>query len=123
MEKGQKLILIVEDDPNFTKAIQRILDSEGYSTLTASNGFEAGIHMGRYLPDLITLDINMPEMNGEEMLEIIRFTDYLSHLKILVISGLEEEKLQDMVDKGADDYLQKPYDTEVLLAKVQQLTA
>ncbi len=118
---GKKLILVIDDDANLAKAMCRVLENADYETVNADNGFEAGVCLGHYEPDLVTLDIKMPEMDGEEVLACIRRTDYLSHLKVLVVSGLEEETLKGFVAKGANDFLAKPFENQDLLAKVRAL--
>lgn len=120
---GKKLILVIDDDANLAKIMRRTMENAGYETVYANNGFEAGVCLGHYDPDLITLDIQMPEMDGGEVLACIRRTDYLSHLKVLVVSGLDEETLKKFVTKGADDFLNKPFESSELLAKVEALTA
>ncbi|PIP42745.1 MAG: hypothetical protein COZ12_07945 [Deltaproteobacteria bacterium CG_4_10_14_3_um_filter_60_8] len=120
---GKKLILVIDDDANLAKIMRRFLENAGYATVYADNGFEAGVCLVYYDPDLITLDIKMPEMDGEEVLACIRRTDYLSHLKVMVVSGLDEEILKGCVARGANDFLRKPFTNQELLAKVQALTA
>lgn len=119
----KKLILVIDDDANLVKAMRRVLENAGYETIYADNGFEAGVCLGHYHPDLVTLDIKMPEMDGEEVLDCIRRTDYLNQLKVLVVSGLDEEILKGFVARGADDFLSKPFENNELLTKVQALTA
>lgn len=118
----KKLILVIDDDANLAKIMRRTLEKAGYETVYANNGFEAGVCLGHYDPDLITLDIQMPEMDGGEVLACIRRTDYLSHLKVLVVSGLDEDILNLFMARGADDFLNKPFANSELLAKVHALT-
>jgi len=69
-EKNIK-VLIVDDEPNMAKAIERTLSSAGFETYVASNGFEAGVCISEVVPDVMTLDMQMPEMDGAQVLEII----------------------------------------------------
>jgi CheY-like chemotaxis protein len=119
---GKKLILVIDDDANLANVMRRILENDGFDTVYANNGFEAGVCLGHYEPDLITLDIQMPEMDGGEVLDCIRRTDYLNHLKVLVVSGLDEDILNLFMARGADDFLNKPFANSELLAKVHALT-
>ncbi len=114
-------ILIVDDDESMAKSIQRQLKQNDFETLIANNGFEAGALMGTYAPNIVTLDLQMPGMDGYEVLEFIRNNTRLKHLKILVISGLPENKLLQAIKMGANDVLTKPFENELLIEKVMQL--
>ena len=114
-------ILIVDDEPAVLRVLGRYLEKAGYRVGTANTGFEAGVYLGHFLPDLITLDLRMPEMDGGEVLECIRKTDYLRHLKILVISGVSDKELEEAMRQGADACLKKPVEMQELLCMVHRL--
>ncbi|SIS99816.1 response regulator [Neptunomonas antarctica] len=119
--KRSNLIMIVDDEPNITKAIQRVLRGAGYETSIATDSFSAGSKCISEKPALMTLDLSMPGIDGFQVLKFVRESEELSHTKILVISALDEEKLQEAVTKGADAFLQKPFANDDLLKAVELL--
>lgn len=118
---ARDLILIVDDEPAVAKAIQRVLRSAGYPTEIALDGFEAGSELIRRKPVLMTLDLNMPGINGMEVIKQVRSNMDTVGTKILVISSAEISLLQQSVEFGADAYLQKPFTNSDLLNAVDQL--
>jgi DNA-binding response OmpR family regulator len=112
-------ILIVDDDPSIRKFIGANLDARGYAVLTAENG-EEGVRMAeREAPDMIILDIMMPEMNGFEACRKIR---KFSRVPILMLSAREgENDKEKCVELGANDYITKPFVLRDLLIRVQSL--
>ncbi|SEQ79455.1 DNA binding domain-containing protein, excisionase family [Amphritea atlantica] len=114
-------ILIVDDEPAVAKSIQRVLRSNGYETLIATDGFQAGSMLSIEKPALMTLDLSMPGLDGYGVIECVRSTSELSGLKILVISALGEASLEKALAAGADAVLQKPFENEQLLKSIQQL--
>jgi two-component system response regulator VicR len=116
-------ILIVDDEVNVAKAIQRILDGAGFETYIATSGFEAGVWLGHIVPNIMTLDLNMPDLNGREIIAFIRKIPELSKTKILMVSGCSDQDLAETIQEGADDTLQKPFDNNTLIEKILKLTA
>jgi two-component system KDP operon response regulator KdpE len=116
MTGKQIQILVVDDEPVVGKLLRANLNSTGFKTLMAVNGTEAISVTERELPDLIVLDIMMPEMDG---IEVCRRLREWSQIPIIMLSACS-----DLVDKvrclklGADDYLTKPFAKEELLARV-----
>ncbi|MBN2711478.1 MAG: response regulator [Planctomycetes bacterium] len=113
--------LVVEDERDVAAVIRRILQSAGFETHHARSGFEAGILACSIKPDLITLDLRMPGMSGIETLAQVRATEVIQGVKVLVISGMGEDMLQEALRTGADDILRKPFDVNDLLEKVRSL--
>ena len=110
------LILVVDDEPALRSYLEQVFENEGYRTLTAANGAQA-LELARlHAPDLITMDILMPRMNGEEAVARLRADDVLRDTPIVVISVLRE---RDAV--GGDAALGKPVDEEKLLETVAGL--
>jgi two-component system KDP operon response regulator KdpE len=110
-------ILVIEDEPQMQKFLGASLASEGYRTLEAVTGKE-GIDLARtHNPDLILLDLGLPDMDGMEVTRAIR--DF-STKPIIVISarGQEEDKVRAL-DVGGDDYLTKPFGTSELMARIR----
>lgn len=117
---AQTNILIVDDTPDNLRLLAKILDSQGYIVRKALNGRMAiqGIH--RELPDLILLDINMPEMNGYEVCQRLKASEATAQIPIIFISALE--RLEDKVlafEMGGVDYITKPFQEQEVLMRVK----
>ena len=117
MSNNKYKILVVEDDRNILSMIQTILDTHGYQVLTAQRCQQGILMLSSHVPDLVVLDLGLPDMDGEEF---IRITRRSSMIPIIVLSARTEE--QDKVsalDLGANDYITKPFGTAELLARVR----
>ncbi|MFT5995865.1 MAG: two-component system response regulator VicR [Glaciecola sp.] len=119
---SNKTTLIVDDDIDMANAIKRVLRKNGFVCDTATNGFLAGSKLMQHKPALMTLDLNMPGLNGFELLEHIRKQDEFQDLKILVISALNQDSLNKALALGADAVLSIPFDNQQLLTLVDELT-
>lgn len=118
----KKGILIVDDEASIAKAIHRVLKGAGYQTTLAFDGFSAGSKLMQEKPELVTLDLSMPGLDGYDVIKFIRKTSEINDTKILVISALDQSKLEEAINCGADSYLQKPFANSELLRIVEQLT-
>lgn len=110
-------ILVVEDEKSISRFISAILDNNGYEAVQARTGAEALSMISSHCPDLVILDLGLPDMDG---LEILRSLRTWSSIPVVVVSARDHE--QDKVaalDLGADDYLTKPFGTGELLARVR----
>ena len=114
-------ILVVDDDPHAANAIRRTLVGAGYQTEVATDGFRAGSMIETRKPRLITLDLSMPGMSGFEVLQYIREREDLNAMKVIVISGLPEKRMQEALAAGADEALSKPYKNEALVSAANAL--
>jgi len=116
-------ILIIDDDANIRELLNVNLQAKGYSVLTAENG-RAGLDMiRRRPPDLVILDVMMPEADGWEVCKTIRDNPDLHALKILMLTAKGSDK-DRMIGKdvlGADEYMAKPFDIDALLITVAEL--
>ncbi len=123
LESGRRRILIVDDDPAVVELITDVLAADSrFETRVVNNGFGAGMQAKEYHPDLIILDVMLPDINGKAVCELIRSDPTMSDIKIIGISGMvEEDKIQELRDAGADDFLQKPLDIDELLRRICRL--
>lgn len=119
-EQSQR-VLIVDDEPRMASAIERVLRKANYEAMIANDGFQAGVLLGTFAPALITLDLMMPSISGVETLNFIRSKAPSAQVKILVVSAAPERLIQEAMEKGADDFLAKPFKNEDLLSKVEAL--
>lgn len=111
------LILIVEDDRPVRSLISMALKSRGYQQEAVSNGQEAVLAMTGHPPDILILDLGLPDMDGNDIIKMVR---EWSQLPIIVVSARSDERDKiDALDYGADDYLTKPFSVEELLARIR----
>ncbi|MCB2179983.1 response regulator transcription factor [bacterium] len=111
-----KTILTVDDEPRFIRLIEANLKSAGYDVLTAANGPEALDVIVNQSPNLVLLDVMMPEMDGFEVVDRIR---EFSNLPVIMLTakGEESDRVEGL-NRGADDYIVKPFSATELLARV-----
>jgi two-component system alkaline phosphatase synthesis response regulator PhoP len=122
MKKKDIKILLVDDEPDILEIVGYNLSQEGYQIVTAVNGKEAVAKAKKELPQLIIMDVMMPEMDGMEACEIIRKTPELSNVIITFLTARNEDYSQVAgFDAGADDYIAKPIKPKLLVSKVKAL--
>lgn len=110
-------ILVVEDEQSISNFIAAILESNGYDTMTVRSGEEALSMIASHCPDMIVLDLGLPDMDGMEVLKAVR---KWSNLPVVVVSARQHERDKvEALDCGADDYLVKPFGTSELLARIR----
>jgi two-component system KDP operon response regulator KdpE len=117
MSKSGAYILVVDDEAEIVRVLQRNLSAHGYKVFTAKSGEEAMLLNAQHKPDLLLLDLMLPGMSG---LEVCRQVRQESNTPIIVLSakGAEHEKVQAL-DLGADDYIPKPFGMNEVLARIR----
>lgn len=117
MSNNKYKILVIEDDRNILSMIQTVLDTNGYQVLTAQRCQQGILMLSSHVPDLVVLDLGLPDMDGEEF---IRITRRSSMIPIIVLSARTEESDKvRALDLGANDYITKPFGTGELLARIR----
>ena len=116
MERKQRL-LVVDDDQEVLRMVNRLFELEGYDVVTAADGKSAIELLEEREPDLIILDIMMPGLNGFQVLDLVR---QCSDVPIIMLTARSEvTTLHNALALGADDYVKKPFHTRELLARVR----
>ncbi|PIR14993.1 MAG: hypothetical protein COV48_16820 [Elusimicrobia bacterium CG11_big_fil_rev_8_21_14_0_20_64_6] len=115
-------IIVVDDEEDFVDILRQMLEPAGYRVVAAANGEEGLAVMRREAPSLMILDVNMPLMGGYEVCREVRADPRFFELPILMLTiRNRDEEIVRGLEKGADDYLTKPFDRQVLLAKIRRL--
>ena len=102
LESGKRKVLIVDDDAELVELITDVLDRDGrFETRTVNNGFDAGMMVKEYHPDLIVLDVMLPDINGKEVCQRVRADHNMDDVKIVCISGMvEDDKISELRAPG-----------------------
>ena len=119
MEPKIATILIVDDEEPNREILEDQIGLLGHKTLTAENGLSALAQVEKHAPDLVLLDIMMPEMNGHQVLERMKSDSKTQDIPVIVVSALNDiNSVVPCIQRGADDYLVKPFKSEILKARV-----
>jgi len=122
----RKKILVIDDEPDTLTYFSTILEDNGYDVITAENGAEALIKAKNTPPDLITLDITMPEMSGVKFYRKMREEDAFKSVPIIIITGISNDFKSFISSRSQvpppDGYLSKPVEVDELLKLVAKLT-
>lgn len=121
---ARKRILVVDDDPIIVETIVQALEEDefDYEVISAADGFEAGLQVNHFKPDLLILDIMMPDIKGNEVCRKIKSNPETKNTKIIVLSAyLDDDKFKEMKDHGADMCFSKPLPLPQLKEEVARL--
>ena len=123
LESGKRKALLVDDDEELVELIRDVLENDGrFEVRVANNGFDAGMMVKEYHPDIIVLDVMLPDINGKEVCQRVRSDSNLDDVKIICISGMvEADKVGELKESGADDFMQKPFEVEALIERMCKL--
>ncbi len=123
LESGRRKALVVDDDEELVELIKDALVNDGrFEVRVANNGFSAGMMVKEYRPDIIVLDIMLPDINGKDVCNLVRSDATLDDTRIICISGMvEQDKIQELKASGANDFLQKPFEVDTLVERMCRL--
>jgi two-component system KDP operon response regulator KdpE len=116
-ESDPPVILVVEDEPAMHRLLSLLLKANGYRVLSATTGEEASIRAAETPPDLVILDLGLPDLDGIEFIRRLR-TWHTGHVLVVSARNLEKDKVEAL-DEGANDFLTKPFGSAELLARVR----
>ena len=123
LDSGRRKVLVVDDDEDLVELIVDALERDGrFDVRSVNNGFGAGMQIKEFRPDLIVLDVMLPDINGKEVCGLVRSHKAMDDVRIICISGMvEADKVQELRDAGANDFMQKPFDVDNLITRICQL--
>lgn len=123
LESGKRKILIVDDDEELVELLVDVFERDGrFEIRSANNGFDAGMMVKEFRPDLVVLDVMLPDINGKEVCQRVRSDQSLESVNIICISGMvEQDKIQDLIESGANDFMHKPFTVDRLLDRACEL--
>ena len=121
---NKKKILVVDDEEDILHFLELVLKEKGYLVVTAAGGHEALTQAQIERPDLVLLDIMMPQMDGWEVLKLLRVDEETAQIPVAMLSARTEAKDRVQgLQEGAVDYICKPFSLKELLSKIEQVFA
>jgi excisionase family DNA binding protein len=115
-------ILIVDDDPKIQKLLKNIVVQRGYPVETAADGFEAGIKVMQFKPNVVVLDLMIPRIDGFEVCKQIKHNTDTAYIKIMILTGYpSKENKKKSLDAGADTFLAKPFHKDEFIKEIEAL--
>ncbi|MDO8603305.1 MAG: response regulator [Candidatus Omnitrophota bacterium] len=118
----RKKILMVDDEEDILKVLRFRLEANDYEVLTASDGQE-GLNKARSeKPDLVILDLMLPKLDGYKVCRMLKFDEAYKSIPIIIFTAKAQRKDEELgMEMGADAYISKPFEPEILLAKIKEL--
>lgn len=123
MDDDQKIVLYVEDEPEMIDLVRLILSRRGYTVIGAHGGKEGLSKIQEYTPDLVLLDLMMPDMDGWDVYQHIKSGENTRHIPVIVITAKAQsiDKVLGLRIARVDDYISKPFSPSDLVASVQRV--
>ena len=122
---SKKHVLLVDDDPDFVEAVKAVVEGDGYEVEVAYDGKEALEKIARKKPDLVILDVMMPEVNGHEACRELKSNAETKDIPVILLTAVASRVTsstythRDMLESEAEDYIPKPVEPEVLLGRIK----
>ncbi len=118
--QAKKKVLVIDDENDILLIIKSALHEEGYDVTTANNGYDGLALAEDASPDLIILDIMMPEMDGFEVLQQLKENEKTAQIPVVILTGMSsKDKIREALNKGIDYYIVKPFEYQDLVSKVK----
>ena len=116
-------VLVVDDDPTIIELFVDVLAADPrFEVATATTGYDAGVQTPQFRPDVVVLDYMLPDINGNVVCKTIRQDAELSHIKIIVMSGMANAAAVDqLMAAGADEFIKKPFNIESVIERITKL--
>ena len=123
IESDKIRVLVVDDDPEIVDLFVDALQADRrFEVAAAQTGYDAGVLTQQFRPDILVLDYMLPDINGNVVCKTIRENPELSHIKILIISGMvNPAEVDRLVEAGADDFIKKPFNIERVIERMIDL--
>jgi two-component system, cell cycle response regulator len=121
---SKPFILVVDDNKITTKLLRRYLEANNYEAIEAYDGIDCLEKVDQRLPDAIVLDVMMPRLDGYETVKRLKSQQHTRHIPVVIVTALNDVANQiKSIDAGADDFLSKPIEEKLLIAKVKLLSS
>lgn len=121
---GKAKILVVDDNEKNVELLEAILQAAGFDVLKAYNGKQAIEMVGKERPDLLLLDIMMPELDGSQVCEMLKKDPLNANLPVIMVTAKDKESdIVQSLERGADEYIVKPINKKDLLGKIEDMLA
>ena len=118
-----KKVMVVDDDPLILELLQKGIELAGHSVQTACSTTEFNTVLTTFNPDVILMDISMPELDGISLMRDIRFSPKTNHIPVVILTAFSDVKTyQDAMFFGASDYITKPFEISDVLKKIEEVT-
>jgi len=123
LESSRRKVLIVDDDESLVELMaDAFQEDKRFDVKTANNGFDAGMLVKEFRPDIVVLDLMLPDINGKEVCQRVRMDPTMEMVKIICISGMvEPDKVAELKAAGANDFMQKPFTVDRLVARACEI--
>jgi len=125
LQSGQTRVLIIDDESDIIEVLTKVLSEQAnYEVRTAHGGFAAGVECEKFRPHVLLVDVHLAELDGQELLNMVRGSDDLQMTKVIAMSAkLTDGQSQQLIQKGFDGYLKKPFHVRQVIDAIEEATA